>query len=106
MRERTSSRPIWVLSLVAAGGLFAGCGPVEYSAVILDAHSAVAEAREADAHIHAPYEYYYAREHIRKAREEAGYADYQAAAQFGRTAEEYALKARDIARRRRREMGR
>jgi len=103
---RTSTRAIAILTVVAAACLFGGCGPVEYSAVILDAHSAMAEAREADAHIHAPYEYYYAREHIQKAREEAGYADYQAAVQFGRTAEEYALKARDIARRRRREMGR
>jgi hypothetical protein len=100
------SRPIAILGVVFASCLGLGCGPIEYSAVILDAHSAMAEAQEADAHIHAPYEYYYAREHIQKAREEAGYADYQAAVQFGRTAEEYALKARDIARRRRREMGR
>lgn len=95
------AKAVLVIGLVAAG-----CGPIEYSAVILDAHAAMAEAREADAHIHAPYEYYYAKEHIQKSREEAGYADYQASAQFGRTAEEYAMKARDIARNRRREMGR
>ncbi len=92
--------------LLALAGLAAGCGPVEYTAVILDASQALAEAREADARVHAPYEYWYAKEHIHKAREEAGYADYQAAIDLGRTAEEYATKARDIARNRRREMGR
>jgi hypothetical protein len=91
-----------VLALVTLGA----CGPVEYTAVILDASEAVAEAREADAHMHAPYEYYYAKEHIRKAREEAGYADYQVAIELGRTAEQFAVKARDIARSRRRELGR
>lgn len=92
--------------LVVAVVLLGGCGPVEYTAVILDASQALAEARTADAHVNAPYEYYYAKEHIRKAREEAGYADYQAAIELGRTAEEYATKARDISRNRRREMGR
>jgi len=92
--------------VVAAFVTLAGCGPVEYTAVILDASQAMAEARAADAHINAPYEYYYAKEHIHKAREEAGYADYQAAIELGRTAEEYATKARDIARNRRRELGR
>ena len=62
--------------------------------------------RAADARVNAPYEYYYAREHIHKAREEAGYADYQVAIEYGRTAEEYATKARDISRNRRRELGR
>jgi len=100
------SRSTSIAVTVFAAGLLSACGPVEYAAVILDAHSAMAEAREADAHIHAPYEYYYAKEHIKKAREEAGYADYQASVEFGRTAEEYALKAREIARGRRREMGR
>ena len=92
--------------LVVAVALLGGCGPVEYTAVILDASEAISEARAADAHVNAPYEYYYAKEHIRKAREEAGYADYQAAIELGRTAEEYATKARDIARNRRRELGR
>lgn len=92
--------------LVLAVTVLGACGPVEYTAVILDASQAVAEAREADAQVHAPYEYYYAKEHIRKAREEAGYADYQAAIELGRTAEEYATKALDIARNRRRELGR
>lgn len=97
---------LFKVGLWAILGLAVGCGPVEYTAVILDASQAIAEAREADARIHAPYEYYYAKEHIHKAREEAGYADYQAAIDLGRTAEEYATKARDIARNRRREMGR
>jgi len=98
-------RTLGVALVIGVMGLL-GCGPVEYTAVILDASEAVSEARAADAHVYAPYEYYYAKEHIRKAREEAGYADYQAAIDLGRTAEEYATKARDIARNHRREVGR
>ena len=80
--RRWLGNSVLILAVVALGG----CGPVEYTAVILDASQALAEARAADAHVNAPYEYYYAKEHIRKAREEAGYADYQAAIEHGRTA--------------------
>jgi hypothetical protein len=100
--RRWVGKAVLVVTIAALGA----CGPVEYTAVILDASQALAEAREADARTHAPYEYFYAKEHIHKAREEAGYADYQAAIELGRTAEQYATKARDIARSRRRELGR
>ncbi len=97
-----------LVALVAAAVTVgaSGCGAIGYSAAILDAHEAVAEAREADAHIHAPFEYHYAREHIHKAREEAGYGDYQIAMELARDAAEYGTKARDLSRRRRREVGR
>lgn len=54
----------------------------------------------------APYEYTFAMEHLRKAREEVGRADYQAAAEMARLARDYARKARDIAMQLRREAGR
>jgi hypothetical protein len=105
------------LGLAACAG---GCGPIEYAAVILDAHSAIAEAEVAGAGPApdgeecqegvdcwlAPYEYTYALEHMRKAREEVGQADYQAAVEMGRAARDYARKARDMATELRREAGR
>ena len=79
---------------------------MDYTIHILPAALAVEQAREADAAEHAPYEFYYAREHLRKAREEAAEASYQDAGRFARVAEEFGVKARDLARRRMREMGR
>ncbi len=54
----------------------------------------------------APYEYYSAMEFRRKAREEAGYSDYEAAVKFAREARAFARKARDIALNRDAERGR
>ncbi|MCP4605436.1 MAG: DUF4398 domain-containing protein [Proteobacteria bacterium] len=54
----------------------------------------------------APYEYYSALEYLRKAREEVGYSDYEAAVEFAREARLLAHKARDIALNRDRERGR
>ena len=54
----------------------------------------------------APYEYYSALEYLRKAREEVGYSDYEAAVEFARTARTFAVEARDISIRRGRERGR
>ena len=88
------------------GIVLVACGPMDYTIHILPAALAVEQAREADAAEHAPYEFYYAREHLRKAREEAAEASYQDAGRFARVAEEFGVKARDLARRRMREMGR
>lgn len=139
-------------SLVALGlalVLGTGCGAIEYSVYILQAHEAVAEAQVAGAGPSpdvleaegagtassgsayeillscatndeeacpqeergvscclAPYEYTYAMEHLRKAREEVGQADYQAAVDMARLARDYARKARDMAAELRREAGR
>jgi hypothetical protein len=54
----------------------------------------------------APYEYYSAIEYLRKAREEVGYSDYEAAVEFAREARSLARKARDIALNRDAERGR
>lgn len=83
-----------------------GCGPTLYTAHILPASRVVEQAEEAGAAENAPYEYYYALEHLKKAREEASEASYQDATAFARLAEEYGVKARDLSRRRMREMGR
>jgi hypothetical protein len=116
-------RPV---GLVGVGLLVLGsaaCGPIEYSVYILQAHEAIAEAevsgagpapegvecsaeQEGIACWLAPYEYTYALEHLRKAREEVGQADYQAAVDMARIARDFARKARDMAVQIRREAGR
>jgi hypothetical protein len=75
-----------------------GCGPIEYlNQVGNKAASAVSAAKLAQADHYAPYEYTAAEEYLHKAREEAGYAEYQDAIEFGRKAEELANRARAIA---------
>lgn len=54
----------------------------------------------------SPFEYYSALEYQRKAREEAGYSDYEAAINYARESRKYARTARDIALKRDRERGR
>jgi hypothetical protein len=57
----------------------------------------VAAAKSANADKLAPYEYTTAELYLHKAREEAGYSDYQAAIRFGKKAELMARKARRLA---------
>ena|SRR5882672_8366644 len=84
-----------VASLTALG---AGCGPIEYiNQVGVKAAGAVSAAKLAQADRYAPYEYTAAEEYLHKAREEAGYAEYQDAIEYGRKAEELANKGRAIA---------
>lgn len=85
------------IGLAALVFLF-GCGPVEYlNQVTRHASAEVAAAKAAGAPKYAPYEYTGAVEYLHKAREEAGYADYQAAIRFGKKAASLARKARKIA---------
>ena len=57
----------------------------------------MSDAKLAQGDRYAPYEYTAAEEYLHKAREEAGYAQYQDAIEFGRKAEELAHRARAIA---------
>ena len=85
-----------VLSVVVA--FATGCGPVQYvSQVTQRASMEVAAAKSANADKLAPYEYTTAELYLHKAREEAGYSDYQAAIRFGKKAELMARKARRLA---------
>jgi len=77
---------------------FGACGPVEYiNQVGNKAASAVSAAKLASAQRYAPYEYTAAEEYLHKAREEAGYAEYQDAIEYGKRAEDLANRARAIA---------
>lgn len=82
------------------------CGPILYTYAIGDAAQLIEEARQAGAEQQSPYEYFLAREHLEKAREFAGEAEYQNALDMAAAAEDSARQARDIARRRQRESGR
>jgi hypothetical protein len=83
---------------VLVATLAGGCGPIEYiNQVGNKAASAVAAAKLAQADRYAPYEYTAAEEYLHKAREEAGYAEYEDAIEYGRKSEEMANRARAIA---------
>jgi hypothetical protein len=102
--RRRRDLPREELSLAAATALLvfvalvAGCGPIEYiNQVGIKAASAVSAAKLAQADRYAPYEYTAAEEYLHKAREEAAYAEYEEAIEFGRKSEEMADKGRAIA---------
>jgi hypothetical protein len=72
-----------------------GCGGVYSTISINAAQSRLEQARAMGAESAAPYEYYYAREHLRQAQVEASEASYGDAASYAETAEAYAQKAID-----------
>jgi uncharacterized protein DUF4398 len=71
----------------------AGCGGTLYAASANGAASKLETAQALGAEKYAPYEYWYAREHLWKAMEEAASADYGDAIDFADIADEYAEKA-------------
>lgn len=93
-------------SVLLVWTLLAGCGPTLYAVHAMPAARALQQAEEAGAAEHAPYEYYFARAHLEHAREEESEASHQDAIRSAKIAEEYGVKARDLARRRMREAGR
>jgi hypothetical protein len=64
------------LCVIAFGSATAGCGNAIYAVQVNAASSKVEEAHELGAEQYAPYEYYYAKEHLEKAQTEAAEADY------------------------------
>lgn len=75
----------------------AGCGPITSTTAIAKATVAVEAAGGASADKYAVYEYMSAREYLRKAKEEEGYSDFQAAVDLAKMAREFAEKARELA---------
>ena len=84
----------WLAAMLACSA----CGNTAYAVHANAASSRLEEARELGAEKFAPYEYYFAKEHLRKAQEEAAEADYSDAADFAEVCEEYAEKAIRLAR--------
>ena len=96
MRGRSALAIALAFALALAGAsALAGCGSA-YSIVSIQAADArLEQARALGAETKAPYEYTYAREHLRQARVEAGDASYSDAAAYAETAEAYAQRAID-----------
>ena len=86
-RASALAGPFFALALAT------GCGNTIYAIQANSASNALEEARELGAEKLAPYEYYYSKEHLEKAQEEAAEADYSDAINFAEESEEYANKA-------------
>jgi len=78
---------------VGLGFALGGCGHTLYAFQANSASSRLEEARELGAEKLAPYEFFYAQQHLEKAQEEAASADYSDASDLAEVAEEYAEKA-------------
>ncbi|MBS2014958.1 MAG: DUF4398 domain-containing protein [Deltaproteobacteria bacterium] len=76
--------------------LATGCGGVYYTVSVNAAQSRLEQAKQMGAESQAPFEYYYAKEHLHQAQIEASDASYSDAAAYAETAELYAQKAIDI----------
>ncbi len=88
-------RALMLVVLAVFAASVAGCGSVYYTATANAASSKLEQARLMGAETQAPYEYYFAREHLRQAQAEAAEASYGDAASYAETAEVYAQKAID-----------
>jgi hypothetical protein len=94
--RRLGNLAVFVL-LASASSALGGCGAVYYTAQIHSAESRVEQARAVGAEQFAPYEFYFAEEHLKKAKTEASEASYGEAATYAEVSEEYARKAIDLA---------
>jgi hypothetical protein len=72
-----------------------GCGGVYYTVSVNAASARLEQARQMGAESKAPFDYYFAREHLRQAQVEASEASYSDAASYAETAELYAQRAID-----------
>lgn len=96
----------WLTLFVVGLPSLMGCGGTLYAVKANAAAGKLEEARELGAEQYAPYEYFYAKEHLQKAQTEAAEADYGDAADLAQASEEYASKAIHLTREARRGAGR
>jgi len=75
-----------------------GCGHTIYAINVNSASAKLEEAHELGAELYAPYEYWFAVEHLDKAQTEASEGDYGDAIELAGIGEEYADKAIQLAR--------
>ncbi len=72
----------------------AGCGPIQSTSALIDADVEIEGARAAGAQTAAPYEITTAEAYLKKARELAGYSQFENSAVFAAKAREIAKEAR------------
>jgi hypothetical protein len=77
--------------------LVTGCGPVQSTSALIDADVEIEGARAAGAQAAAPYELTTAEAYLKKARELAGYSQYENSAVFAAKARDLATEARNKA---------
>jgi hypothetical protein len=83
------------LLLVLLGLTFAvGCGPIQSTSSLIDADVEIEGARAAGAQTAATFEFTTAEAYLKKARELAGYSQYENSAVFAAKARELAKEAR------------
>jgi hypothetical protein len=87
---------VLVALLCLAGS--SGCGGTIYAITATSASSKLSTAESLGAEKYAPYEYWFAKEHLQKAAEEATSADYGDAIDFADEADEAADKAIKLSR--------
>lgn len=97
MRGRVLVAARGAVAAALALGL-AGCGGSLYALKATSAAQKLETARALGAERYAPYEYFYAKEHLDKASEEARTADYGDAVDLADVADEYADKAIELSR--------
>jgi hypothetical protein len=72
------------------GALLSGCGPFKSTEALFKAHQALKRAEIENAGSKRPYELTLAQEYYNKAREEAGYSEYEMSERLAAVAERYA----------------
>jgi hypothetical protein len=97
-RSVRGGRALCVAAVALLAVFWGGCGNTLYAIQISSASSKLEEAHELGAEQYAPYEYWYAFEHIEKAQSEASEADYSDAVKLAEIGEDYADKAIKLAR--------
>ncbi len=88
---------IAVSALLGVVGLLAACGPSKSTTAIVKAHQAIRRARAADAEKKHPYELAMAREYYIKAKEEAGYSQFELSEKLAKQAIVFAKVAAEEA---------
>lgn len=91
-----------IVGFLALSGVLSGCGGVHYAIAVNAASARVEEAKALGAEQLAPYEYYFAKEHLEQAQVEAAEASYSDAANLAIEAEEHATAAIDLTQKARR----
>ena len=89
----------WHVAFTLLAWLAAGCGNALYAMRVTQATAELQRAEQLDAAHRAPYEYFYALEHLKKARTEAVEADFADAAALAEIAYQYAERAIQISER-------
>ncbi len=70
-----------------------GCGPIQSTALVIEAEVNLESARAAGAERYSPYEYYSAFEYLKKSKEKQGQSKYERSIDYATIARDYAKKA-------------